>query len=224
MTHCEHGHTRHKRICVATDLGPMHVFDSFEYEDLGPGWCPGRHAVCDRLRVEGRWEAVDTAPIRKILENGSRNNLVIDFGAHAGWYTLMAAQLGYMVWAIEGDPDAAHLLRANIAMHRLQDRVTVFEDWVDTGYILPGVVGRDVELVKSDLEGAERYAVAACKPFLDRVHHMYLEISPVFADYYPDMVDDLLADGFTAYYPDNRLFNDDYSLTQINLRLSRGVE
>ena len=198
----------------------MYVFDYPKYEDA-TNYCPGKHAVCDRLIAEGRWEPHDTIPIRKMLEDGSRNNLVIDFGAHCGWYTIMAAQLGYMVWAVEGDPEVADLLRENIALHRYQDRVTVIEAWVDGEFVLPEVGDRDIELVKSDLEGNELYAVAAVEPFIEKVENFYLEISPCFADYYPGLVDDLYVHGFRAYYPNNKAFRGDFSPSQLNLRFSR---
>jgi hypothetical protein len=75
------------------------VFDTAQYMDK-PGWyCPGQDTVSQNIGIHGQWEPTDSAVIGKILADGDKRHLVIDFGAHVGWYTVMAAKAGYRVIA-----------------------------------------------------------------------------------------------------------------------------
>ena len=220
MTDCQLGHTDHEVITVPTRVGPMRVYNSAPYMDIAePGLCPARHAVCDRLRAEGSWEAHDTTVIRSILEVGNRDKIVVDFGANCGWYTLLAAGYGYRVVAVEYEDAFIELLHENVALNHVQDRVTIIQAWVDEAFTLsdPGV---DVELIKVDLEGADKFAVEACWPWVNRVNGWWIEISPEFRDDYPHLVNRLTGIGFAARYPDGREFDGDYR-HQLNLWFSR---
>jgi hypothetical protein len=222
-TGCELGHETHDTIEVPTIQGLFTVFDTSPYMDR-PGWyCPGQDTVSQNIGIHGEWEPTDSAVIRRILEAGDRSRRVIDFGAHCGWYTIMAAKLGYDVLAIDGDRENIRLLRANIAAHDVAAKVRVVNVWVDEDFFIDTVHDtlRDVELVKIDLESHERHAVNAIWPCIDRVHNLYVEISPVFRPDYPALVDRLCGAGFRAFWPDDRPFDGDYSLGQFNLRFSR---
>lgn len=219
MNECDLNHGTHDVLQVPTVQGTFNVFDAPKYA-VHPGfYCPGQDAISDRLIVEGFWEKDDSKPIAEILELGDRSRLVIDFGSHIGWYTIMAAKLGYDVLAIDADAENLRLLAANAELRGMQDRITIRHAWVNGSFTLD--VDRDVELVKIDLEGNDSLAVDACWPFIDRVENLYVEISPVFNAGYPALVQKLRDAGFTAYWTDGRLFDDDYSLTQFNLRFSR---
>ncbi len=219
MTDCQLGHAVHEKITVPTRIGPMTVYDTERYETDLPGWCPGRHITCHQLRIEGQWEPHDTEAIRHILENGDRNKWVIDFGAHAGWYTVMAAKYGYRVLAVENEDAHIALLMDNVARHGIGDRVSICQAWVDENFTVDDP-GCDVELIKADIEGAEKWAVQACEPWMDQISNWYLEISPEFRDDYPALVDKLKLAGFEAFYPDGRPFDGRF-VSQINLRFSR---
>ena len=52
--------------------------------------------------------------------------VVLDVGANIGVYTLLAAKRGARVFAIEADPRNLEMLRRNIRLNGLDDRVTVF--------------------------------------------------------------------------------------------------
>lgn len=219
MNECQLNHGLHDVLQVSTVQGTFNVFDAPKYS-VHPGlYCPAQDAISDRLIVEGFWEKDDSKPIAEILERGDRSKLVIDFGSHIGWYTIMAAKLGYDVLAIDADAENLRLLTANAELHGVEDNITIQHAWVDDDFALD--VNRDVELVKIDLEGNDAQAVAACWPFIGRVQNLYVEISPVFNGGYPQLVDRLTSAGFQAFWTDGRPFDDDYSLTQFNLRFSR---
>jgi SAM-dependent methyltransferase len=216
---CQLGHETHEVIEVPTLQGMFQVFDTARYMDNFGFYCPGQDALSQNLGIEGQWEVHDTRPISHILDKGERSRTVIDFGCHIGWYTIMAATKGYRVLAIDGDPENLRLLAANAALRGLADKITIIPAWVDETFTLPAC---DVELVKIDIESHDRHAVAACLPFIDRIQNMYVEISPTFRPDYPEkVVAPLLEAGFHAYWPDDRPFDHDYTLTQFNLRFSR---
>lgn len=225
---CELGHETHATIQVPTVQGPFTVFNTALYMDR-PGWyCPGQDTVSQNIGIHGVWEPTDSAVIGKILAEGDRSRLVIDFGSHVGWYSIMAAELGYDVLAIDGDAENQRLLGDNVSLHQVQDKVSAWNAWVDHRFdflperFIKAFRESGVELVKIDLESNERYAIQACWPFVDRIHNMYIEISPVFRPDYPQLVvDRLTGAGFRAFWPDGREFDNDYSLDQFNLRFSR---
>jgi len=55
------------------------------------------------------------------------DSTVLDIGANAGLYTLLAAKRGARVFAIEPDPLNLTMLRQNISLNGLESRVTIFE-------------------------------------------------------------------------------------------------
>lgn len=220
MNECDLNHGIHDTLQVQTVQGPFIVFDAPQYSVHPGSYCSGQDAVSDRLIVEGFWEREDSKPIAEILERGDRSRLVIDFGSHIGWYSIMAARLGYQVRAIDADIENLRLLKATAELQGLDHLITPVHAWVDENFAC--IYGHvEVELVKIDLEGSDHHAVNAFWPSLDRVRNLYVEISPVFNDGYPALVDRLTSAGFQAFWTDGRPFDNDYSLGQFNLRFSR---
>jgi hypothetical protein len=222
-TGCELGHPTHDTIEVDTVQGKFTVFDTAQYMDR-PGWyCPGQDTVSQNIGIHGQWEPTDSAVIGKILADGDKRHLVIDFGAMLAGTRSWPRKLGYRVIAIDGDTENLRLLRTNVAAHGIKAKVKTIHGWVDEQFCLPTLRAllAGVELVKIDLEANDRFAVEACWPFIDRIRNFYVEISPIFRPDYPEMVNRLTGAGFTAFYPDGRVFDDDYTTDQFNLRFSR---
>jgi FkbM family methyltransferase len=73
--------------------------------------------------LTGRYEPEQTAIFQQWLRPG---DVVLDVGAHAGYYTLLSAALaGPMgrVWAFEPDPANAHFLREHVRLNGLSQVV-----------------------------------------------------------------------------------------------------
>lgn len=220
MNICGLGHARHDTIEVPTKQGPFIVFDTPRYMGNPGVYCTGQDVLSENVAAEGQWEPHDTPVIESILRRGDRDKLVIDFGCHIGWYTIMAAKLGYQVLAVDADAENLDLLARNAELHAVASQVTCLHAWVDDTFTLPSAA-TDVELIKADIEGCERHAIRACAPILKQTGHLYVEISPAFRDDYPQLVAQLNDAGFAAFWPDGRSFDDDFTLTQFNLRFSR---
>ena len=198
MITCQLGHKTHDTKVVASQLGKLRVYDWDKYKDV-IGYCPGKDDVSRTIANTGAWASTETEYIGQVLANGDRNNLVIDFGAHIGWFTIFAASYGYDVLAYEGNKFHAELLRENIETNHLK-RVEVVEQWIDdmTEQL---VVFREVELVKCDLEGAEAKAIRLIELLLEnkRVKNLFVEISPIFNDGYPALVEKICKYGYDAF-------------------------
>jgi FkbM family methyltransferase len=75
--------------------------------------------------LDGRaWEPLETELIRRFTGPGE---LLLDCGANIGWYSVLAAVNGAEVVAFEPMPTNAALLRSNIALNDVTDRVVVHE-------------------------------------------------------------------------------------------------
>ena len=77
------------------------------------------------LIVHGCWEKYETQVFRKIVK---KDMVVVDIGAHIGYYTLIAAELVGLkgkVFAFEPDPDNYNLLVKNIKLNGYTNIISV---------------------------------------------------------------------------------------------------
>lgn len=194
----------------------MYVYDYEKFKGQTGTYCPAQDATSESIDSQGSWEDRDTAVIKPILESSDLDKIVIDAGCHVGWYTVMAANLGYKVVAIDGDAENLRLLKMNLELHDLTDLVEVHHLWFDESTKLKET--RSVKLMKIDIEGAERHAIEVFKPLIEagKVENIYLEVSPEFNDSYPALLA-YLKQYYSLFYDDGRPWDDDYSKGQINL-------
>lgn len=85
----------------------------------------GDESVAPCLRDDGFWESWVSLALARYLRAGMR---VVDVGAHAGWYTLLALARGATrVLAVEPQPELSALLRRTLRGAGLADSV---DHWV----------------------------------------------------------------------------------------------
>lgn len=206
---CDVHHSRWADINLAThryaDLTPipprfhrrftMEIWDTELHPVDGGPYCPARDAVSETILSHGVWEPRETAVMLSCLERF--DGAMFDMGAQLGWFSLIAGLGGADVTAWECDRDNRDRLRSSAA--RLEVAVS----------IVPNRIGPDTEplpptkvaFAKIDLEGAERDAVRILWPSIDAglVDSMLIEVSPVFDDYYGDMVAGIMENGYEAF-------------------------
>lgn len=187
---CQAGHAEHDTKVIDTVQGPFRIYDWRRYMDY-PGYCSGQDDVSMTLNLYGVWEGADWDRARKLLTCAP--GMVYDFGAHIGWYTIMAAELGHTVVAVEPDPENARLLRRNLKDRRCADNVWVIDAWADELVLVEGTA----LFVKADTEGAEDDCLRVVHNLLPGPT-LLLECSPEFKGYYPAMIDFLIALGYAA--------------------------
>lgn len=87
--------------------------------------------VSAQLQRDGCWEPFESMVIARLLSAAVARDgsgpLFVDCGANIGWYSLLAAQLGAEVLAVEPMPDNAAKLRGNVTVNGLGHRITVEE-------------------------------------------------------------------------------------------------
>jgi len=215
MNICEAGHKKHNRLTVPTDIGDMVIYDSKKYMGF-KGYCTGQDDISKTIEMYGRWEVEETAVVREVLEAGDRHNLFVDIGSHIGWFSRLAQEYGYAAIAYEADKENIELFSINT-----EGKAEVHHIWFDENTPAFEPIDRKIELLKIDIEGAERHAIAALKNWLPQVQNILIEVSPTFNDSYPYLIKMLQESGFKAYYMSGMPFDDDYSYSQTNLLLRR---
>lgn len=216
MNICEAGHKKHDRLVVDTELGKMTIFDTEKYMGF-KGYCTGQDDISKTIEMYGRWEVEETAVARKVLEAGNPKNLFIDVGSHIGWFSRLAQSYGYQVHAYEADLENIELFTTNT-----EGIAVVNHIWFDENAKIAPPFERDIELLKIDIEGAERHAIRVLKDSLPRVKNILIEVSPCFNDGYPQLIGLLQDLGFSAFFMDGRPFDHKYDFNQTNLLLRRG--
>lgn len=212
---CTRGHGHHETIWKHVDLHAEHGYGdlpkvpaefgrrfTMELHDWrryldGEGYCPGHDAVSETIDLLGIWEPAETISTLAACI-GHPGELMVDFGMHLGWFSLLAASCGLEVRGFEADSVNAETAHDSFAANRWPaPTITVDRITVDTPAMEPTVI----RLAKIDVEGAENQAVRMLGPSIDAglVDHMLIEISPCFDDYYPDLVVDLVVRGFRSY-------------------------
>lgn len=236
MNLCEAGHKGHERTIVSTVIYDglellMQVYDAEVYRDTR-GYCTGDDDVSRTIISNGMWEPDETRLFMQILNQDDKAGLVLDFGAHVGWFSIIAAKLGYKVRALEGDPENLQVLKENAELNGVGNKIMATFAWVDEHQLsLPGMQTfplAPVELIKIDLEGNEQHAIRLCQPWLEhrRAKYVLMEVSPVFNDSYPALVQQIVDYGYRAYQAGPNLsqlepFDFNYDFPQTNLLFVR---
>lgn len=165
-------------------------------------WDYGRDAVTESLLLQTVWEAQESTLAVDILANHS--GTVLDFGAHIGWYTVLAGVFGdHPVIAFEPEPNMLKALSANADRYNVD---VTYRDAVEPATPQLEVDG-DVAFMKVDIEGMDGWAVDCCASLLQqhRIRFALIEVSPIFYNDgrgpcdYVAMVDQLRDWGYRVY-------------------------
>lgn len=217
---CQRGHKHHASLRTTVALGgvtgygdyapipkrfarqfEMAVWDPLTHPVDGGPYCPAHDAVSATILSHHVWEPRETTIALHVMEGADRTSAVIDMGAQLGWYTLLAASCGLPVLAYEADAENQRLLLSSLDAN----------DWRSLVQLVPWRINEStpelylpdvrIALAKIDLEGAEDQAIRMLWPSIEAglVDHLIVEVSPVFADYYPELVVRLVDAGYRAF-------------------------
>lgn len=219
VTKCEVGHFTHEVLHIDLQLLDEHhglkdapkikpewamklPFNVFNYKLYAntKGYCPADDEVSRSIYSHGVWEGFETILFLDILHQGNKDNLVLDFGSNIGWYSVIAAKLGYNVHAFDSDTQINELHSLNALENAVAKKITLDNRWIGVGSDKVEV-DSEVEFLKCDIEGSEEHMYSMTKHLFEtnRIKYALLEISPVFNDSYFELVPKIIANGYTAY-------------------------
>ena len=108
--------------------------------DQAQGGARRADALSDFVLQFGCWEGFETLLAMAVLDGGDRRGLVVDFGAHLGWYSLLAASFGYRTLALDEDAEQLEMLKESARLNALD------------GLIVPRKLRVDVKLGTLDFD------------------------------------------------------------------------
>ena len=198
-TTCCQGHEKHDLIKTETFFGEMFIYDANKYHRL-----PDHGATCtaddavSRTITNGVYEPHETLTFTNILAKNPQG-LVLDFGSHVGWYSMIAALAGHKVIAWDSNSERLDILKKNAELNGVSDLIKTEHCWVGKdSETVP--ISEAVVVLKCDLEGAEEHVIRICKPLLEqnKIKYLLLEISPCINDSYPTLLKYLYSIGYKA--------------------------
>lgn len=175
------------------------IFNAALYRGTN-GYCTGDDELSRGVGENRIWEGYETLAVLDLLSTANDGDWALDFGSQLGWYSVLAAAAGCRVRAYEADAENVAVAACNAERNGLAVLIDTTNCWIDSTFTLEPLEG-EIGFVKSDLEGLDQYAIGACMPmFADgRVRFLLIEISPVFNDSYPQLVEDIAACGYRVY-------------------------
>jgi len=223
MNKCQAGHDKHNRKKVNTVLGEMVIYDWENYMNYA-GYCTGQDDISRSLDTVGKWDTEVHARMQAILAEGDTANQVIDVGSHIGYFSRLANQMGYTVKAYDADKENLELLKENtedLPAHTKAKLIWFDGDLIKKKWCTSCSLQKKIELIKIDIEGNEQYAIAYFESCIGVVKNIIMEVSPIFNNSYPKLVQDLVNWGFEVFELDGTPFNFDYSFDQKDLWFKR---
>jgi hypothetical protein len=184
----------------------MIIFDWSQYRGLTGEYCTGQDDVSMTLEQTGSWDIPMTKLINELTHKGA---LFVDVGCHIGYFSRVATNNGCEVIAYDGDAENLELFTIN------NPNASANLFWFDEniGWIEP----MRIDLLKIDIEGAERFAIEYFS--LCKIKNIIIEVSPVFNDSYPELIN-RLSDTYNVYNLDGTKFNFDFNFAQTDLWLT----
>lgn len=170
--------------------------------------------ICDKVRLLGYWSPVESHIFHHILRRHGCNHghsLVLDVGAHVGWFSLLSASYGCRVKSFEPNTVAFRYLNLSKTLNSFQQiglypkgvsqadsqaEYKQTDTWALNGFLkrrslletvdvarLDSVVDEDVLLLKIDTEGYEVNVFAGAQKLLSgkRIQHILAEVKSASA-------------------------------------------
>lgn len=201
---CQAGHETHESKLVEALYGPLWIWDWEQYMGFD-GYCPGQDEVSKSIDLQDVWEKADTAYFWKVL--GEQPGVVLDFGSHIGWFTLLALMRGCAVDAFDSDPENTRLLKTNVDLRRKDQWLPIAATlgWVNTTDPRAFRNVDHVRLMKVDIEGHEHEALNLTRHLWQerKIDYGLWELSPIFekrpgimAESYAALVDEIASYGY----------------------------
>lgn len=229
--HCQIGHAKHKIIGIEVKLNGAHkgikdvpkvperlaceftmcVYDWREYfkhegnnitGNKFEEYCTGQDIISYSIDVQGVWEAYETLIALDILAERNKDAVVLDYGSHVGWYSILASMFEYRVASFDANIENIELLQMNAIKNMANvANIYAYNAWIDADAPMLDSNAEEVQFFKCDIEGAEKYAFYMCRDLFknQRIKYAMIEISPTFNNSYADLVEAIANYGYGVY-------------------------
>lgn len=220
MNNCQVGHKKHLRKLVNTIIGDIMIYDWGKYMIYPGKYCTGQDAVSQTLEQTLSWDIRVHERIEKLLSEGNNSNVFLDVGCHIGYFSRLASNKGYKIIAFDGDKENLELAKINVPGAKIIYK-WFSKDTKPWTFCKFKAKYPEIEVMKIDIEGAEKYAIKFVDELLleRKIKNIVIEVSPVFNDSYPDLINLLVKYGFVVCEIDGSPFNFDYNFEQKDLWL-----
>ena len=182
-------------------LKDRHARSSILHPSVNPNVYDGE-LVSNTIRDLKIWEVPETIIMLSAFKAAPEGTVFVDIGSHVGWFTMLALSYGIETIAIDGDKRMLQALRRSAKANAFDTSSDLFltHTMVDEGFSLEK---QHLELsenliIKIDVEGAERYAVAALWDHFENktISHCLMEVSPVFEPDYAELLEPIFKLGY----------------------------
>lgn len=218
--HCSLGHDSHQTFLVDRRIGnvdlKLEIYDWREYFITVDGnetvsehgkYCTGQDIISYCIDKQNIWEAEETGVQLDILnEPQTDDKIMLDFGSHIGYYTMLAAKKGFQVASFDSSKENLELLQRSAVLNEVADKVHPYLCWLDDQAPIFDPTLEKVRLAKIDIEGAERHAIQMLAQLIGQhqLKYLIMEVSPVFNDTYPSLVETICSQHYDVYLIDSR--------------------
>lgn len=167
----------------------------------GPAPEGANDCVSETIISHGVWEVPQSICLLSAFA-ANPDALFLDFGAHIGWYPLLALTSGLRTIALDGSERGLGMLANSRYVNGVPPgRLSLLHAVIDNPGVIPPSAGVMGLIVKIDVEGAENHVVKGLWPSfqMHQISHCLMEISPVFDSYYGDLLGDIFDLGYVGY-------------------------
>lgn len=211
MNYCQAGHPTHDRKTVPSIQGDFLIYDYPKYMDFA-GYCMGQDDISRTIGLYGNWSQEVYDFISKILDAEKDKGLFVDVGCHIGWFSRLALSKGFTVIGFEGVTENLELAKINVA-HSEFHNIWFDQKTEPISYPINSV------LMKIDIEGSEQHAVRYFEESFKSgtIKNAIIEITPVFNDSYPALVERMKDWGYSVFLVDGTPWNGKFDFEQTDL-------
>jgi hypothetical protein len=138
--------------------------------------------------------------LTKEILNEDKDGLFVDVGCQLGYYSVLSSLVGVQTISIDFCNSFLTLFRKTIENNKLT-KIKIVNESVDENFDLLEHVSSNINLIKIDIEGSEKFLFSSIEPLLseNKIKNIIMEISPNLDDSYRDLCQKLYSHGYQIY-------------------------
>lgn len=136
---------------------------------------------------------------KEILEE-DKDGLFVDVGCQLGYYSVLSSLVGVKTISVDNCESFLTLFKKTIENNNLTN-ITIVKELVDENFNLLEYVSSNINLIKIDIEGSEKFLFSSIEPLLseNKIKNIIMEISPNLDNSYSHLCQKLNSYGYKIY-------------------------